>query len=75
LSPHVAELLAKVRARMASAPTSEQIRDLSATLLAEPGRDPLTLAEIRQLTDVAVGRAREVELCAARLAKLTEGRQ
>ena len=59
---------------MAAAPTSAQIRDLGAQVLAESGGDPLTAAEIKQLTDVALGYAREVESYAARLAELTEGR-
>jgi hypothetical protein len=74
LSAHVADLLARVRARVATAPTSAQIRDLGAQVLRESGGDPLTAAEIRQLTEIALGCAREVESYAARLAELTEGR-
>lgn len=71
MSPHVADLLQKVRARMAAAPTVADIRAMGDRALADCGGDPLSIAEIRQLTDVALGQAREVESYAARLAELT----
>jgi hypothetical protein len=55
---------------MAAAPTINDIRGLGGRAAAEAGDDPLTLAEIRQLTEVATGQAREVESYAARLAQL-----
>lgn len=74
LSPRVAELIERVKAKMAQAPTIDQIRELSEPALDDPARDALTLAEIRQLTDVAIGKARSVEGYAARLASLlTDG--
>lgn len=71
VSSNVADLIEKVRRRMASAPTVADIRGIADQALAED-RSPLTVAEIVQLTDIALGKAREVEQVAARLARLTE---
>jgi hypothetical protein len=66
----VADLLEKVKVRVAKAPTIQAIRELADKALADARGHALTVAEIRQLSDVAVARARQVEECAARLAEL-----
>jgi hypothetical protein len=73
LSPSVADLIERVEAKMATAPTVAQIRSMTDEALADPSRPEFTLAEIRELTDVAIGRARKVEDYAARLAGLLAG--
>lgn len=73
LSPNVAELIEKVEAKVALAPTMEQIRDLAGRALTEARASSLTIAEIGQLADEATRKAREVEECAARLAELLAG--
>jgi hypothetical protein len=73
LEPPVAEIVEKVSARMAEAPTAAQIRELAEKALSEARHNALTVAEIRQLAEVATARARQVEECAARLAELLTG--
>jgi hypothetical protein len=59
-----------VSEKVAHAPTAADIRDIAAEAAA---RDPMSLAEIQELADVAVRKARQVELFAARLAELLTG--
>ena len=73
VSPNVAKLIERVEARVAAAPTVQQIRDLAGKVMADSRENTLTIAEIRQLTDLAISRARLVEECAARLAELVSG--
>ncbi len=70
LSPDVARLIRQVEARVAEAPTAEQIRELAGRVIAGSRQSALTLTEIQQLVSVAVGRAQQVEEEAARLAAL-----
>lgn len=73
LSPNVAELIEKVEARVAAAPTAREVRELADRVIAESRANALTIAEIRQLTTLAIGRAQQVEAAAARLADLVQG--
>lgn len=73
LSSNVAELIEKVEARVAAAPTAQEVRDLADRVIAESRANALTMTEIHQLTRLAIGRAQEVEACAARLADLVQG--
>ena len=70
LSPDVARLIRQVEARVADAPTVEEIRELAGRVLAGSRQSALSLAEIQELARVAVGRAQQVEAEAARLAAL-----
>jgi len=70
LSPDVARLIRQVEARVAEAPTAEQIRELADRVIAGSRQSALSLAEIQELVSVAVGRAQQVEDEAARLAAL-----
>ena len=70
-SPHIAELLERVRRRVASAPTPGDVRDLAGQALSAARGSPLTITEIRELADVAISQARQVERLTAQLAALS----
>lgn len=69
LSPPVAELVAEVSARVASAATVQDIRAMADQAMAEP-RPPLTMKQIGELFSVAMDRAQQVERLSERLAEL-----
>jgi hypothetical protein len=71
LSPHVAELLERVNAKVASTATLDQIRELAEEARLAARDNSLTAAEIGQLVAVATASARKVELLVARLAELS----
>jgi hypothetical protein len=73
LSPHVAELIEKVEARVAAAPTVQEIRELAEKVIADSRANALTITEIRELTNLAVCRAQQVQECAFRLAEMVQG--
>lgn len=73
LSPHLAELIEKVEARVAAAPTVQAIRELADKVIADSRANALTIVEIQQLTSLAIGRAQKVQDYAARLADLVQG--
>src|SRR5262249_35938276 len=70
LSPDVARLIRQVEARVADAPTVEEIRELAGRGIAGSRQSALSLTEIQELARVAVGRAQQVEIEAAGLAAL-----
>jgi hypothetical protein len=70
LSPDVARLIRQVEARVADAPTVDEIRELAERVIAGSRQSALSLTEIQQLVSVAVGRAQQVEDEAGRLAAL-----
>ena len=71
LSPHVAELLERVEARVAEAATIEQIRELGEQAMREARNNSLTITEIGELVKVAIDKARQVDALVTRLAELT----
>lgn len=70
LSPPVAEIVEKVNARVASAATVAEIRELADQAMAEAHGSTLTMQQIGELFTVATDRAREVERLSSRLAEL-----
>lgn len=70
LSPQVAELVAEVNARVASAATLSDIRELADRAMAEARGSDLTMKQIGELFTVATDRALEMERLSSRLAEL-----
>lgn len=67
MTPEVAELVERVSARVARAATADEIRALTS----KAARDSaMGIGEIRDLMNVAIDRARQVEALASRLADL-----
>jgi hypothetical protein len=73
LSPHVAALVEAVRARVADAPSADQIQDLADKAAASAKDNMLTISEISELAELAIERARKVDLLVTRLSELVGG--
>lgn len=70
LSPHVAELLRKVDAKVGQAATIDEIRELAEKAVRDARDNALTVAEIAELATVAIDRAKKVDMLVSRLAEL-----
>jgi predicted transcriptional regulator len=70
LSPHVAELLERVDAKVAQAASIAEIRELADKAMHDANGSTLTIAEIGELARVAIDRAQKVDTLVSRLAEL-----
>jgi hypothetical protein len=70
LSPHVADLLRRVEAKVGQAATIEEIRALAEKAVRDARDNALTVAEIAELARVAIDRAQKVDKLVSRLAEL-----
>jgi hypothetical protein len=70
VSPHVADLLEKVGAKVAKAATIDQIRELAERAALAAGDNTLTITEIGELAELAINRAKKVDQLVTRLAQL-----